>query len=142
MRRVGADAREGQCDRTGIALGAVAHGKLHGDGAVTTAPASHTLRELDGQANDQCVTGSAKSLRAGIPLLQADVNRDTRHDDGVVAVAAPDGDGSRRWWAVTILPLTPLLSDQFCPCDKRPGSLRRVPRCFSGILHHCAQSGA
>jgi len=67
---------------------------LQGDGAIAGTPAPHALPEFRSQPGDQRATRSAKSLRAGIPITQVDVDRDSRHDDSVIAVAAMEGDGS------------------------------------------------
>ena len=79
------------CVRTRITLGAVADRELQGDGAVTGTSAPHALPEFRSEPGDQRVTRSAKSLRAGIPIIQVDVDRDTRHDDSVIAVACRGG---------------------------------------------------
>ena len=80
---------------TCITLGAFAYGELHGDGAVTGTAAPHALPEFRNQPGGQRVTRSAKSLRTGIPIIEVDADRDTRHDDNVIAVASTEGDGSR-----------------------------------------------
>ena len=78
-----------------VTFGALAHEELHGDGAVTGTSAPHALPEFRGQPGGQRVTRSAKSLRTGIPIIQVDADRDTGHDDGVIAVVSTEGDGSR-----------------------------------------------
>ena len=85
------------CHRTRIALGAFPHRELQGDGAVTRASAPHALPEFGRQPGGQRVTHSAKSHRTGIPIIQVDADRDTRHDDNVSARASTEGDGSRCW---------------------------------------------
>jgi hypothetical protein len=114
---------------------------LQGDGAVTGASAPDSLAEFRSERCGQRVTRSATSLGAGIPIIQVDEDRESRHQDNLIAVAAPDGDWSRCRGS-GIITLASLFSGQFCRRDKRPGNLRYVLRCLSGILNHCAQSGA
>src|SRR5690349_19076567 len=94
-RRVDADARKGHRDRTRVIRGALADGELQGDGAVNRTSAPHALAEFRGEPGGQRVTRAAKSLRPGIPMVQVDADRDAGHDDGIVAVASPGGEGSR-----------------------------------------------
>ena len=95
-RRVDADARNGHCNRTWIvAVGALAHDELHGDGAVTVTSTPHALPEFRGQRGGQRVTRSAKSFRTGIPIIQVDGDRDAGHDKRGITFVSNERDGPR-----------------------------------------------
>ena len=86
--------RKCYCVRTRIVQGAVADGDEQGDGAVVGPPAPHAFAEFRGEPGDQRMTGSAKGFRAGIPIVEIDVDRDGRHHNVAIGAVCKDRGGS------------------------------------------------
>ncbi|WP_353615188.1 hypothetical protein [Mycobacterium sp. 1164985.4] len=96
------------------------------------------LSELRDEGGDQSPTRPTQSLRTGVPIIQADVDRDSWYHHMVVTVAASDGARPRSPRMGTVLPITAGLSRGR---DKCPGGRWHIPRCLPGILNHRSQSG-
>jgi hypothetical protein len=85
------------------------------------------LPEFRGQPGGQRVACSAKSLRTSIPIIQVDVDRDTGHGDGGIAVASAGRDN----WTTSSWRRRASLA----AVTSAQGNLRCVPRCLAGMWH-------